>query len=442
MKKIALFLLAIILLLPACGKVKSGKKKVNIPKEPITLVYWRLWDDTDVMTEFINEYHAAHPNVNIVIKKIVPEKGETVYDYQSQVIKLIADGKGPDIFQIHNDWLPYQINQIEPMPKALMTVEEYQTQYPAVVAQDFVKGDKIYAVPFYIDTPILYYNTDIFSEKRIRKPPPTWQELVDLVPALTKYGPGDSIIQSAIPLGVADGIPRNADILATLMLQYGAEMDSPDHSKILFDLPAADDPSRFPAAEALEFYTSFANPHKSTYTYTDKRTADGKRVFPSDVQAFMEGKAVMMINYSYLVPSIRKFAPKLHFETAPLPQINPQDPVVLANYWGETVAKTSKYPQVAWDFIKFMVHTGRATRYARFADRVPALKSSASNFEGARFYGAVAEQIPFAKSWYRKNSPQVEEIFAEMIENVLHSNLNPQKAVEIAVQKLKNLNTE
>lgn len=439
MKRLAFFLLAALLLLPACGKRGEGEGKVSIPKDPITLVYWRLWDESEVMKEFINEYRQEHSNVNIVVKKVVPEKGETVYDYQAQIIKLIADGNGPDIFQIHNDWLPYQISQIEPMPKELMTAEQYQDLYPEVAVQDFVKDGKIYAIPFYIDTPILYYNTDIFSEKRIRKTPSTWQELVDLVPSLTKYGPGDSIVQSAIPLGVADGIPRFSDILVTLMLQYGAEIDTADHSKVIFDLPAKDDPSRFPAAEALEFYTSFANPRKGTYTYTDKKTAAGQRVFPSDVQAFMEGKAAMMISYSYLVPSIRKFAPKLHFETAPLPQINPQNPVVIANYWGETVAKTSKYPQVAWDFIKFMTKTSRATRYARFADRVPALKSAALNFEGMRFYGAVVEQTPFAQAWYRENTSRVEEVFTEMVENVLHLNLSPQKAVETAVRDLNNL---
>jgi len=428
----------------SCGRGKDNTGDTDAPpvisKEPITLEYWRLWDKSSALDELITKYTEKHPNITIEVKKIILKPGETIYDYQKNLIKLIADGAGPDMFMIHNDWLPYQINQIQPMPNGLMSVKNYQGIFPEVVQTDFVSNNRIYAVPYSIDNLMLFYNTDIFTAKKIKQPPKTLQELVDLVPKLTETDSRGNITRSTIPLGGNDGIPRASDIVATLMMQYGADMTSPDNTTATFNLPASGtNPPFMSGQNALSYYTQFATPGSPVYTYTDAKNADGSRTFPSDVQAFIEGKTAMMFGYAYHVPLIQQFAPKLHFDTAVLPQRQIQDPITIANYWGETVSKNSKHPNEAWDFIKFMTQRSSQSTFFRATGHIPASKELQDTLTSRRYYAPIAQQIGYAKSWYRKNSPEIETIFGRMIDSVVKDKISPEVAIDVAVRDINEL---
>ena len=438
--------LAIVTILGAasCGRTTDPTERFEISNtEEIILHYDRIFDDEDVLNETIRNYEDGHPNITIIVRKINLLPDETIYDYQNDLIKQIADGAGPDMFMIHNDWLPYHINHISPMPVGLKTTKEYASDFPQVVVDDFVDGNRIYAVPYYVDNLILFYNTTLFDKANIRAIPRTWQEVSDLVPQLTKYGSGNKIIQSALPFGVADGIPRFADIIANLMMQYGAEMTTADHTKATFDLATPTNPSYFGGKEALDFYTSFANPSKSTYTYTDAYTGaldeqgNEIREFPSDIQAFMEGKAAMFVGYSYQVENIRKFAPNLRFNTALLPQLRLEDPIVIANYWGETVSKTSTHPNEAWDFINYV--SKYSSHYDYASKHVPAVMAKHYSYADRRYYGPVARQVSFSKSWYRQNTSTIENIFAQMVDNVLKNGILPVTAIRTATEAINTL---
>lgn len=417
----------------------SETEKVVLTKEPIALEYWRLWDDSSVFDSYIAAYQHEHPNINIEVKKIELTQNYTTYDYQRDLIKAIADGAGPDMFMINNTWLPYHLNQIAPIHPSQISLKDFKATYPTVVENDFISNNRVYAVPYSIDNLMLYYNTDIFSEKKIKQPPKTWQDLADLVPKLTDKN-GNQIIRSAISLGGTDGMPRASDILATLMMQYGVEMTSTDRITATFNLPVpGSNPPRFGAEDALAYYTQFANPSSPFYTFTDAKNASGTRYFPSDLQAFMEGKLAMFIGFGYNIPSIKKFAPKLHFETAPLPQQQLQNPVTIAGYWGETVSKNSKHPNEAWDFIKFMSSRSNSNAFTRSTNTISARKDLSDTQSGRHYYGIIAGQISYSKTWYRKNTLEVENIFARMINNVITDSVPPKIAIETAVRDMNNL---
>jgi multiple sugar transport system substrate-binding protein len=431
----------------SCGRAGTAdpdsEPKPRLTQEPITLEYWRLFSESTAMDSFIEQYEHNHPNITIEVKKIDFKPGETIYDYQSNLIKLIADGAGPDMFMIHNSWLPYLINQVDPMPKGIMSLKEYEDTYPGVVVQDFVRDDRIYAAPYSVDNLMLYYNTDIFSAERLQ-PPKTLQDLVDIIPKLTKKDGAGRITRSAITLGAdTASIPRAADILATFMMQYGAELTSPDNKTATFNLPTPNtNPPYFGGREALDYYTQFAKATSpNTYTYTDATDNRGNRLLPVDLQAFMEGKSAMFIGNGYHVQNILQFAPnRFHFETAPLPQLRLQDPVNLANYWGETVSKNSAHKVEAWDFINFMTSRQNLSYYARQTQTTPAHKDLLANVTGKRYYGPVAAQINYTRSWYRQNTPQIETIFSNMINSVVKNGVATDVAIDTAVRDINALN--
>lgn len=455
MKKLSKYLalaLAVSLLLaaPTCRRTPANNTdtgtsgKITYPKEPVTLVYYRLWDEDTALDEISRAYTRLHKNITISVRKIDMPENKTIYDYQDDVVKEIADGGGPDMFMIHNDWLPYQINQIFPAPSNILTVESFKQKYPQVVIDDFISSNKIYAIPYYIDNLVLFYNADLFTTAKIpreKTPPKTWSDIVEIVPKLTKYNTDGSIAQAAINLGLDDRwIPRFAEIIATLIMQYGGEMTSADHTKATFDLPVNADSPYFPGESALKFYTDFANPHSAVYTYSDATNSDGSKKIASDIQAFMEKHMAMFIGYSYNIANIKKYVGNTSgFATAPLPQWRPEDPVVVANYWGETVSRNCKYPSVAWDFINFVSQKQNLSVYLRNTGRVAALKGMEDTVSLKPALVPVYQQTKFSKSWYRLNSAEVEQTFAKMVSNVLHSGITPKAAIEMTAKIINDL---
>ena len=124
-----------------------------------------------------------------------------------------------------------------------------------------------------------------------------------------------------------------------------------------------------------------------------------------------------------------------------MPQLRLQDPVVLANYFGETVSKTSQHPNEAWDFLRFMTSRQNQSAIAREIEAVSAHSGLVESSTSRRYYGAVAKQVPYSKSWYRNNTPQIEEIFSDMINNVIKNNLPPQTAIDTAIRDINALDS-
>ena len=417
------------------------------PEEPIVLTYYRWQDKDNVLDEIIELYQQQHPHVSIVVQQIdqfdESDRVDPRYDYQEYITQLIADGTGPDMFAMRNDWLPRLVDQITPIPTEVMNVVEYENKFSSSAVEDFVLGNRVYAIPYSIDNLMLFYNPEILKQAGIYQPPRTWQEVVDMTPNLTQFNNQGKLIQSAINLGLDyESIPRFAEILATLIMQYGGEMTSPDQSKAIFDQLTPDpNPSICAGEEALKFYTSFADPQSNNFTYIDKRNPDGTRQFPSDIQAFGERKMAMLIQTSYAVESyLHKFYPNLEFATALLPQLRSSKPVVVAaNYWGETVSKNSQHPAEAWDFINFVAQRSNLDNLFKSTGHVPSLKDTLAEYSKDPLYGPIARQANFSRSWYREHSEKIEKIFSEMISNVLNSNVSPNTAVKSAAYSVNNI---
>ena len=73
---------------------------------------------------------------------------------------------------------------------------------------------------------------------------------------------------------------------------------------------------------------------------------------PADTGGFSEGKVAQYARESNAIGSFAKNAPNLKYATAPMPKgVRWGD---LANGENLYVTKNSKYPEVAWDFVKFL----------------------------------------------------------------------------------------
>jgi multiple sugar transport system substrate-binding protein len=428
--------------------------------KPFTLKYWRVFDDSDALEEIINAYQTQHPHIKIEYRKFRYE------EYEKELLNALAENRGPDIFSLHNTWMTEWRPRIEPSPATLtmpfrelkgsikkevvtvikqvpgVTVRQLANDFLDVVSQDAVidteQADpraplvpRVYGVPLSVDTLVMFYNRDILNANGIPSPATHWLEFQEQVKKITRLDELGTIIQSAAAIGTADNVERASDILSVLMIQNGARMTD-DRGLATFNQTPPELSGRAlpPAAEALIFYTDFANPEKEVYTWNNK--------MPNSLAAFADGKIAYFFGYSYHLPIIRNLNQKLNFGIAALPQIENNQSVNFANYWLETVSNKTEHVNEAWDFLRFATAADMAKKYLDKTGRPTALRSLINSQLDDLDLSVFASQLPTAVSWYRgSDAAAQEEAFFEMIRQMIDTpEPDPAKIVDLAATKV------
>ena len=420
--KLLLIFLAVLLTAQGCNFLGGGGRSRG---PNIELTCWKPFDDSRLVRPLIEEFNKTFPNVRITYVQ------KNVETYEDELVDAIASGRGPDIFTIHNDWLPKHKEKLLPAPASSFSLREYQESFVEVAAADLLSDNQIYAVPLAVDVLSLYYNQDILASAGIARPPATWEELVSLTAKLTRQDNFGDFQRSAIALGTASNVNRAPDILGLLMLQNGTQFYTPALTQSLLDraVPDENNKSFVPAARALEFYTQFANPAKVSYTWNSRSN--------NSIEAFSSGKAAMIFSYSYLRPTLAARAPFLNYAVAPAPQIDLlRSRVNYANYWAEGVSRQSPNAAAAWQFLQFITQPEVLAKYYEVekqpSSRIDLLEQQIGDPE----IGVFAEAALAAKSFYKPDSDAVEAIFVQMIESVVLRNVSAEDAVQAASQKI------
>jgi multiple sugar transport system substrate-binding protein len=394
----------VLMLANALGFNPRGR---GVKLENADLVVWGLWDESELMNSYISEFRKQYSNIKIDYRKLTPQ------EYETELVNALAENRGPDIFAMHHTWYSKHKNKLAPMPEEIMTLKEYKDRFVDVVYEDFVFEDKVYGFPLYTDTLALFYNKDAFNDAGITNPPATWQELQQIVPRLTKIDQFGNFIQSGIALGTGDNINRSPDLLSALMIQTGAKMTDPnDYTKITFTQGRSQSGQNInPAELAMEYYTDFANPRKTVYTWNSSLN--------NSIDAFYEREVAMMIGYSYQVEAIKAKAPRLNFAVSPLPQVSLDSGLAnYANYWGYGVSSQSKYPSESYQFLKFMTEKEQSQEYFLNTKR-PTPRRDLIDIQSQDLdYGVFVKQVLQAKTWRQPDNNTVDKILIEAINSV------------------------
>lgn len=449
---IALILAALIALGLFAYTFLSGMGERVSPTltQSITLEYWRVFDEDDVLDDVIAEWNQDHPNIKIRVSK----KDYTTY--KEDLIDAWARGEGPDLFQVQNSWVTEFQGLISPAPVNVQlayvsskqrlgglktdivvegrttpfyTEQELKRDFVQAVPLDAIREGNIYGIPFSVDTLALFVNDTHLAQASIPVPPTTYDQLILDVPKLTNQSVTGEIIQSGIALGTAKNINRASDILSLLMLQNGTTIMEKNKAK--FQQPQK---NFFPGLDALRFYSDFSNPAKNVYSWTSTH--------PQALESFAQGSTSMFFGYAYNIPQIRAQADAdFEFSVHPMPQINTEKTTNYANYWMESVAKQSKYPWAGWGFIQFASKEARVRSYLEKTQKPAALKTLIDEQQEDFDLAVFARQALTAQSWYQGyDAVEAEEAFEDMMELVANGNNTEtqlQSALEVTAKKIE-----
>ncbi len=334
-----------------------------------SLIWWGLFEDQSSVNSLIAAYQKDHPNVKIEYKL------QSQPDYRERLTSSLNKGTGPDIYTLHNTWVPMLKKYLYPIPEKVMSTEDFlQTFYP-VASSDLILGKQILAIPLQFDSLALYINDEIFQT--YNKPiPQTWDEVKQTAKELTLRDENGVIRQAGIAMGTTQNVDYWQEIVGLLMYQ----------NKVDFKNPAKD-----PTAVALDYYSRFSR---------EDKVWDGTQ--PSSTIAFAGGRVAMYFAPASRIAEIKQQNPSLRFRvvTAPqLPKQTPTDPnVFYSTYWAHGVWSESRQKDAAWEFLKFM--TSRESLLALGKKSVYPRRDMQDELKNDPLLGAFALQGQEAKSWY------------------------------------------
>ena len=92
-----------------------------------------------------------------------------------KLLTAFAGGSLPDLGQVGNSWIAEltAIGAIQPVPAAMHTLVE--GQFGGVVETNRI-GDRLMALPWYVDTRLQFYRKDLFEAAGFAAPPPRWDD--------------------------------------------------------------------------------------------------------------------------------------------------------------------------------------------------------------------------------------------------------------------------
>lgn len=392
-------IIVIMLLLYFGSKPGAGGK--------VELRIWGTFDDS----ELFNNISASWLQETGHELSYVRKNPET---YEEELLDALAAGSGPDIFFFKNSWLLKHYDKVRPAPENLFTPADIDENYPQIVYRDFVSGRNVYGLPLYIDTLALFYNPALFDQAAIPFPPKTWEEVIEMVPRLTKTTDRRDIDYSAIALGSAKNVDHATDILSLLMIQSGSEIVN-DDLEITFQKSQA-------GVEALNFFTQFAKSKNKVYTWDERLN--------NSIEEFANGKVAMAIGYASDIEKIRAVSPYLKFKITFLPQ--PEDAEMrkdYANYWGLAVNKQSKKWEVAWSLIANLAENQQTKNFSQITNLPPAKRYLLNQVRSEPIMEIFSKQAFTAVSWPQPNSKLIERAFSQGIADALSERLPTQEIV-------------
>lgn len=234
-------LCAASLVLTACGRDDSSSgsqaqsKEIAGGKASGTINVWAMGTEGEVLQDFSAAFEKANPDAKVEVTAV---PWESAHD---KLAGAIASGETPDVSLIGTTWMGEfaQAGGLMPTPENLVDESSF---FPGAWGSTEVGGTS-YGVPWYVETRVLYYRSDLAKQAGWDQAPQTWDELKQFAEDLeskagVEYGinlpPGQTgSWQTMLPFAWSNGVSLTND--------EGTEytLDSPE------------------MVEALEYYDSF-----------------------------------------------------------------------------------------------------------------------------------------------------------------------------------------
>lgn len=355
MKKFRFRVMAALLgILLLGGSVWAAAESETVEKK----IQLELWNCdaapmyTNLFTTMIAEYESLNPNVEIVFTDLPWDISKQKFD------TAIATDSAPDVGHIVHSWVGSfaAMDGLYPLDEffdAWNEKDDYDLRF-FNLEYLFMDG-KRYSVPVETLFPVIWYNKSRYEEKGL-KIPADFDEFFYNIEQLTDL----SKEQYGFTIRGGGGSTKMLD--AYLVSYVGAESYFDENGNCVLNSPKA--------AEGLK---RFVKLYKNNTPESD--IVNGYRQM---VAVFGSGTAASVMHNLTSMPMHRENLGEGNFANYILPPSDNGNHVInmcgVASTAGFSIFKSSKNPDSAWDFIKFMINQENMQRWSKTLGVLPVHK--------------------------------------------------------------------
>jgi multiple sugar transport system substrate-binding protein len=377
-------LLPALLLLPACAGGAADER--------VTLRFWGMGREGEVVAELMAEFERENPGIRVRVQQIpwtaAHEKLLTAY----------VGNATPDVAQLGNTWIAEfaAVNALEPL-------EPWIARSPALRQEDFFPGiwatnvvDGVtWGIPWYVDTRVIFYRTDLLAQAGYDRIPDTWSGWLDAMRAVK---------QLVGPERYAIFLPTNEWAQPVLFgMQQGSPLLADNGTRGAFSEPEFRRGFDF----YLDLYRSGLAPPM------------GHHDVANPYQEFGRGFFAMWITGPWNLGEFRRrLAPEMQdsWSTAPMP--GPSGPgLSLAGGASVVMFRGTRHPEAAWKLIEFLSRPEQQLRFYELTGSLPAHTQAweqsglAAETRARAFWEQLQRVAPLL------TVPEIEAIMARLIEH-------------------------
>jgi multiple sugar transport system substrate-binding protein len=292
------------------------------------------------------EFERRHPGVKVRVQQIPWSAAH------EKLLTAFAGDALPDVIQLGNTWIPEfaALDAILPLGDMDTAVDDV---FPGILASSQIDGH-LMAMPWYVDTRLLFYRRDLLAQAGIERPPLNWAEWQTALARIV-----------ALPGGPRFGLllPMNEwQPLVILALQAGSPLLRDDDRHADFQSPAF--------RRAFGFYLDL---FRQGYA-----PALAEAQLSHVYQDFAEGRFAFYITGPWNLGEFRQRLParvQALWDTAPMP--GPDGPgVSLAGGSSLAVCRSSRQPEMAGALVKFLTQPEQQGAFYRLTGDLPARRSA------------------------------------------------------------------
>jgi multiple sugar transport system substrate-binding protein len=304
------------------------------------LTVWAMGNEGDLLSTLATAFMTANPGVKVSV---------TPVSWADAVAKLqtaIAGKTTPDVSQMGTDMMGQfgATGAFEPVPSDIDPSKFFKSAWDTNIVDGVASG-----VPWYVETRLLYYRTDIATKAGITSAPATWDDLKAMAKAMKAQG--------GSKWGISLGTKNWQEYFPFLWSNGGDVVDA--SGKAALNSPQA--------VEALTFYDSFFKEG-----LTPKSVPEGFAI----EAAFVKGDNPMFFSGPWHLGLVAKaggasFAGK--WAIAPMTKKTSSTSFLGGS--NMVVYKNSKNKDAAWAFVKFLSDPKTQALWYTTATDLPAVQA-------------------------------------------------------------------
>jgi multiple sugar transport system substrate-binding protein len=334
---------ALLLLIGAAG-CRQGAS------DAIELRFWAMGREGEVVRELLPGFEQQHPGVRVRVQQVPWSAAH------EKLLTAFVGGALPDVYQAGSTWMPELV--------ALGAAAPLDARLPVAARDDFFAGildanqvdGRLWGVPWYVDTRLLFYRSDALREAGWSAAPPDWDGWRAALQRIKQQvGPS----RYAILLPVSEWQPP-----VILALQRGAALLRDDDTYGNFQSAEFRDAFAF----YLDFFRSGLAP----------ASAEGQ--IANLYQDFAEG----FFNATITGPwNLGEFASRLpasrqqDWATAPMPALQAGTPgISIAGGSSLAINAASPHADLAWALVAYLTDAERQLAFYRLTGDLPSRRSA------------------------------------------------------------------